>query len=454
MLVAAALLLVSFLGLMGVVLDQAFQNSAEQGVSERLLLQTYGLLAVAEETDSGVFMPEKLQEPDFNQLGTGLYGLILDGGGKELWRSASSLDLSIDLDEKPELTHFTESGVPRFGRIHTDDQTEFFFLSYKVLWQISDQNTVPYVFAVLQTMDPYLGEVQGFRNSLWGWLVGVVAALTILQALVMNWELAPLKKLAGDLKAIEDGKQDRLEADYPEELEGITRNLNLLLSSERQQREKYRTTLADLAHSLKTPLAILRGASTRLADLKPESEEDEYASVQESIDNQVARMDQIIGYQLQRAVATSPHITRKALPITPILNSILDVMGKIYESREITFDLDLVDGTFYGDERDIMELLGNIIDNACKYGRHLVKVKIEEHEHSGGLRIMVEDDGPGIVKDQRESVLKRGTRLDSRESGQGIGLAVVSEIVKRYDGSVSIEDSPLGGARIVISTMT
>lgn len=454
MLVAAALLLVSFLGLMGVVLDQAFQNSAEQGVSERLLLQTYGLLAVAEETDSGVFMPEKLQEPDFNQLGTGLYGLILDGEGNELWRSASSLDLSINLDEKPELTHFTASGVPRFGRIHTVDQTEFFYLSYKVLWQISDQDTVPYVFAVLQTMDPYLGEVQGFRNSLWGWLVGVVAALTILQALVMNWELAPLKKLAEDLKAIEDGEQDRLEADYPEELEGITRNLNLLLSSERQQREKYRTTLADLAHSLKTPLAILRGASTRLADLKPANNEDEYASVQESIDNQVARMDQIIGYQLQRAVATSPQITRKALPISPIINSILDVMGKIYESREITFDLDLVDGTFYGDERDIMELLGNIIDNACKYGRHLVKVKVEEQKPTGGLRIMVEDDGPGIVKDQRESVLKRGTRLDSRESGQGIGLAVVSEIVKRYDGSVSIEDSPLGGARIVISTMT
>lgn len=450
MLIAACLLLTTFLGLMGLVLDQAFRNSAEQGVSERLLLQIYGLLAVAEESEAAVFMPEKLQEPDFNQLGTGLYALILDSRGKELWRSASALDLSLNSNIEIKLFHQGVTGKPEFGRVYSQDKSELFFLSYRILWQVESKPAVPYVFVVLQTMDPYLGEVRGFRNSLWGWLFGVVVTLIVLQGVVISWGLSPLKDLARDLKAIEDGEQEKLEAEYPEELEGITRNLNLLLSSERRQREKYRTTLADLAHSLKTPLAILRGAASILA--KDKSATGESVQARSSIDEQVLRMDQIVSYQLERAVVRSPKLARKFVSIYPVIKKIVDAMEKIYDARHIHFQLDVSEAVFFGDERDIMELLGNVIDNACKYGAGEVKLTVNQSSETKELHITVEDNGSGIKEDLRQSVLMRGARLDSTEPGQGIGLAIVSEIVARYEGSVFIDDSALGGARVVITT--
>jgi two-component system sensor histidine kinase PhoQ len=301
LLLSASLVLLVFLGLMGGVLDQAFQRSAEQGVSERLLLHIYGLLTATDESEGSLFLPEALQEPEFNRLGTGLYGMVIDRNGKELWRSASALDLALPPPSKVRLYTNLSAGVPSFGYVTNNVGDRLFYLSYRVLWQGANEQTTPYTFAVLQTMDAYEGEIRGFRNNLWGWLVGVVVVLIAVQAVVMNWGLSPLKELARDLKQIEDGDKDFPEGDYPAEIDGVTRNLNLLLSSEREQREKYRTTLADLAHSLKTPLAILKGAASSLTYAK---KAEEIEDVRETVDEQVGRMNEIVAYQLERAVAT------------------------------------------------------------------------------------------------------------------------------------------------------
>lgn len=452
MLLVAALVLFLFLSMMGAVLDQAFRQSAADGVSERLLLHIYGLLATTEENDGVLFLPEVLQEPDFNRLGTGLYALVLDAQGRELWRSESALDLSVPPQSKVELYNATIAGEPRFGYVLNDAGNRLFFLSYRVLWQGASDTGTPYIFSVLQTRDPYLSEVRGFRNNLWGWLVGVVLVLIVVQALVMSWGLAPLRRLEADLAQIEDGKQDYLEGDYPLEIEGVTRNLNLLLSSERQQRERYRTTLADLAHSLKTPLAILQGATSSLVDRRgsagSDSEIDRLDDVRQTVDEQVTRMNEIVAYQLERAVSTSSNLIGKSIGVAPILTRLVEAMRKVYQSRNINISLEISECEFFGDERDLMELLGNVIDNACKYGGGNVLVSAS---HDGSeLLLIVEDDGVGISEPDRERVLARGARLDSREAGQGIGLAVVVEIVGRYGGKVAIEASSKGGARVVV----
>ena len=134
----------------------------------------------------------------------------------------------------------------------------------------------------MESVEGYQTELASFRNNLWGWLVLVGVALILVQALVMNWGLKPLGALAEDLEAIESGKRESLSADYPDELTGVTRNLNILISSERTQREKYRTTMADLAHSIKTPLAILKNGADQLT-AKPEAVEE----VRSIIDDQV-----------------------------------------------------------------------------------------------------------------------------------------------------------------------
>lgn len=452
MLIAATFLLIIFLGLMGFVLDQSFQRSAEEGVRERLLLQIYGLLAVAEDFEQGVSMPAKLQEPDFNQMGTGLYGLVYDEQGQELWRSQSALDLMLKPEHTEALSSFKLPGRHVFDRWLTSDGNEIFALCYRVVWQTPSQMDVPYLFVVLQTTDLYLGEVQAFRNSLWGWLIGVVIALIILQGMVINWSLAPLKGLAGDLKAIEDGQQDRLRGNYPEELEGVTSNLNMLLASERRLGERYRTTLSDLAHSLKTPLAILHGASASLTGGEKESRAVDTRQAVESIDEQVERMDEIISWQLERAVASTARLSRKNVPVREMVGKIVEAMEKIYEDRGVVFEQDIEDVHFLGDERDILELLGNVVDNACKYGHGQVRIRVAPSESDRSLCIVVEDNGPGIAEDLRESVLQRGLRLDSTEAGQGIGLAIVSEIVDRYEGHIDIASSELGGARVTLTT--
>jgi len=428
---------------MGVVLDQAFRNSAENGIAERLKIQIYGLLSVTEFDSYKLTLPEVLQEPRFNNPGSDLFALVLDDTGQEQWRSPSSIDLVID---RPDLLYQNlKAGEERFGQVISDSSTHF-YLSYKILWLGSGESATPFTFVVIQTKETYFREISSYRNNLWTWLVGVILVLIAVQAVVMKWGLAPLGELASDLKAIEDGSQGYLDGDYPDEIEGVTRNLNLLLARERAQREKYRTTMADLAHSLKTPLAILKGSSNQLEYKGASSVSD----IQETINEQVNRMDEIIGYQLERAVLESSTLIKKSIMVKPIIDKLISAMSKVYADKDIDIELNFQDCTFFGDERDLMEVLGNITDNAYKYGRKRVRVELGSAK-GVDLKIVVEDDGPGIEEINRSKILSRGSRLDSRESGQGIGLAVVVEIVNRYGGQIEIEDSILGGAKVSIT---
>jgi two-component system sensor histidine kinase PhoQ len=260
------------------------------------------------------------------------------------------------------------------------------------------------------------------------------------QAMVMNWGLRPLGELARDLGNIEAGQQDVLSGDYPKELTGVTRNLNVLISSERTQREKYRTTMADLAHSIKTPLAILKGSAARLEGSGNNQD------VRQTIDEQVDRMDEIVGYQLARAMSDASSLIKRSIAVLPVAERLVAAMNKVYP--DVNVDLRAEAATFFGDERDLMELLGNLVDNACKYGRGRVTISI-----SGGASqvvFVVEDDGPGIPQAQRDEVLRRGARLDTKAAGQGIGLAVVMEIVDRYGGEIGIDASGLGGLKVTV----
>ncbi len=160
----------------------------------------------------------------------------MDEHGKELWRSPSSVDLVLNPEETVALHTGLDLGSDRFDQISQPSGQRFFFLSYKTLWLGPGDKKTQLTFVVIQSMDGYLRQITKYRNNLWGWLVVVIVVLVTIQGLVMKWGLSPLGKLAGDLKAIEDGEQDYLDGEYPAEIAGVTRNLNLLLSSERQQR--------------------------------------------------------------------------------------------------------------------------------------------------------------------------------------------------------------------------
>jgi len=463
LLITATVVLFVFLGLTGIVLDQAFRSSAERGESEKLLVQIYGLLAAAEASTTGLYLPDQLQEPGFNQLGSGLYGIVSDATGNELWRSPSALDLELSDAQIKEISTTIKTGEQVFGMLKTAVGVDLFYFSYGILWQNNNNSTASYVFTSLETTRSVDAEINSFRKNLWIWLGGAVLVLIIVQAFVMSWGLSPLRRLAEDLKLIESGESDYLKGKYPAEIDGVTRNLNLLLTNERTQRERYKTTLADLAHSLKTPLAILKASAgtldSKTSDLQETnqdamdaggSRDDKLMEIMRTIDIQVDRMDQLVSYQLQRSVVASPDLIRKSFAVEPLIKNLINAMKKVYEERDLNVSLSIEDCNFFGDERDLMEIMGNLVDNACKYGNGRLEIQARNSDDGEQFLFRVDDDGPGIPQQIRDKVLQRGMRADTSEAGQGIGLAVVADIVDSYDGEIGILDSPLGGAQIQV----
>src|SRR5690606_12509094 len=251
-----------------------------------------------------------------------------------------------------------------------------------------------------------------------------------------------------DLKRMENGDSEELTEHYPRELRAVTDNLNMLIKAERKQQQRYRETLGDLAHSLKTPLAVITGIMETLAGSKSDADE---ASTREQIHNaqeQLDRMNQIIGYQLQRAVKTSGTSTlARKVGVADIAEKISRALDKVYAGKGMRTRCVIAPTIqFMGDERDLMEVLGNVIDNAYKYGKSELSVTARVAlEPRRSLSIVVEDDGPGISTPDAEYVLQRGTRLDTLAPGQGIGLAVVTDIVGSYGGQIEVGVSSLGG---------
>ncbi|PCI74650.1 MAG: two-component sensor histidine kinase [SAR86 cluster bacterium] len=439
--ISFSILLFVFLGLTGVVLDRAFRNSIEAGASERLQVQIYLLLAAAEFSDGEFYFLEDLREPGFNQLNSGLYGFISRPSLGELWRSDSAGVFS--LADPQVLLQSVQVGETQFSKTMNADSEEYFVLSYGVLWEngISEYN-----FTVMENAAAYYSEISNFRTSLWSWLGGVALLLLLLQFFLMRWGLSPLHRMARDLKRIETGERNQLSENYPQELQGVTNNLNVLIETERKQQERYRTTLGDLAHSLKTPLAVIAGIMQTLSR-KQEDSSEQLGAVEE----QLGRMNQIVSYQLQRAVQSnhSSALARQVL-VKPVVEKVLDALAKVYRDKSVSVATQLdAEALFHGDERDLLEVLGNVLDNAFKYGRGEVRISIDsETDEFQGLEIAIEDNGYGISEEKQEFVLQRGARADTLVQGQGIGLAVVTDIVSSYDGTIGVGSSDLGGAKI------
>jgi two-component system sensor histidine kinase PhoQ len=279
----------------------------------------------------------------------------------------------------------------------------------------------------------------------------VAVLLLVLQVLLLRWGLSPLRRLAQDLKQIEAGASEQLKGSYPRELRPVTENLNLLIKTERKQQARYRETLGDLAHSLKTPLAVIAGVMQGLAAARTSTQATVSAEQQRTVEEQLERMNQIVGYQLQRAVkSTGSTALARRVNVHETAARILRALEKVYaqQPREIVCDIDSAI-VFLGDERDLMEMLGNLLDNAFKYGRHWLSISARAMQSPvRQLSIVVEDDGPGIPAGQQEFVLQRGARLDTLAQGQGIGLAVVTDIVRSYGGQIDVGSGSRGGARI------
>jgi two-component system, OmpR family, sensor histidine kinase PhoQ len=433
---AASLVLTAFLGLAGYALDRAFRVSAETAVRERLQAHIYGLLAAADLDRQGdLSLPDSLPEERFQRPGSGLYAQVTQTDGDVMWRSPSQLGHAF-----PVLPHLTP-GNWSFTRLPKPPAHELFVLSFGSAWEVNERS-LDLTFTVIEEPQAYAAQVAQFRRSLGTWFGALALGLLVAQGLVLRWGLNPLRRVERDLAAVEAGARETLSGNYPRELRGLTENLNALLKTERGRLARYRDALADLAHSLKTPLAVLRGARHG----------DDRQDLERLVQEQTERMTQIVDYQLQRAATSGRTTLLMPVAITPLLQRILTSLAKVYAERRLDLHLDAgATLQFRADAADLMELCGNLLDNACKWARTRVVVRAQLVDADGGqaLELIIEDDGPGIAPEQRAAVLGRGVRIDSSVPGQGIGLAVARDIVSAYGGKIEIDASPeLGGARV------
>jgi two-component system sensor histidine kinase PhoQ len=264
---------------------------------------------------------------------------------------------------------------------------------------------------------------------------------------VLRWSLAPLRKVTTDLATVERGSQDHLGNAYPVELAGLTTSLNNFIDAERDRLTRYRNTLSDLAHSLKTPLAVMR------SQLESGSEGED---LRWTVLEQVGRMDEIVAYQLSRA-ATSGHQTfATPLPLEPFAEEVVRSLEKVYANKGILCEFDIdANARFHGDQGDLLELLGNLLENAFKWGNR--RVLLSAHvipvgtARRSGMELVVEDDGPGVDDGNVDRLLQRGVRGDERVQGHGIGLAIVQDILRAYQGELHVSRSEaLGGAKFAV----
>lgn len=431
LLATEGLVLAAFFTLVAVVLEQSFRESAEQALKERLQVQIYSLLSTAELKNSGqLILPPNLPEPRFVNPGSGLYAFIQQPNKNLVWRSPSSIGL--DVPAPPE----------KLGAGNTyflADNPRRYFLHYDILWKNVAGVEKEYIFTVAEDSEFVSQQVDRFKKTLRFWLLIIGIVLIFLQFALLRWCLKPLRIIVNDLNAIENGEKTLLDSEYSSELQGLAGNLNAFITHERAHLERYRNTLADLAHSLKTPLAILRGYT------------ETFSANKEAVQEQITVMNKIVEYQLQRAAAKGGHKSIKGIDLSAFLSKISASLNKVYIDKAISFDLCVPEQCqIYFEEGDLYEIVGNLLDNACKWCRRTVKISVMQNPRKDrrnyALLLQIDDDGPGIPDGKLNEILKRGVRADENIHGHGIGMTVVYDLVGMLGGKLEgNKSSELGG---------
>ena len=434
LMLAAALLALLFMLALLPALQKAFSLALQESIEQRLASDVTTLISAARIENGQLQMPALLPDERYNLPYTGLLGYIFDRQGTLVWQSRATRNRNINYHPR------YDGRGNEFARIHQDDGEEFFV--YDVEVKLLGGKSAAFSIVALQPLREYQDTLNGLREKLYFGFGAALLALLVLLWAGLTWGLRSLRRLSSELDEVESGARDDLSREHPRELLRLTGSLNRLLHSEREQRQRYRDSLDDLAHSLKTPLAVLQGVGESL-----EHGDREQARVLQS---QIERMSQQIDYQLQRASLRKSGLVRHQVELKPLLDSLCSTLAKVYRDKQVLVSLEVADQARVPMEQGaLLELLGNLLENA--YRLCLGQVRVRLHEVPGQLALWIEDDGPGVPLDQRERILERGERLDRQHPGQGIGLAVVKDIIDSYDAELSLGDSELGGAAFRIA---
>jgi two-component system sensor histidine kinase PhoQ len=417
-------------------LDVAFRRSTDEARRDLLEVLVLGLIALAEPDSSGeLTLPTDAIDPQLEVANSGVYGALYADDGRAAWQSLSLIgrDFPIDSLAVAGERRFEFLDVPGFPRLEA--------LLMGITWEFADGRTADYTFAIALSLDPYDERQAAFRRNLIGWFLGITLTMLVVVSGLLTFVLLPLRRLERQVREVEAGERVKLTGRYPSELIGLADNLNTLIDTERRRLARYRNTLDDLAHSLKTPLAAMR---TLLSEQRAAAED----PAADALNRELERMDQRVSYQLRHARATgATGFGTEPVVVAPIVEDLKQTLDKVYRDKAVTCTVDVTPGAvFRGDPGDLTEILGNLMDNGYKYCKARVRVTAASNRER--LVITVGDDGRGITPDEATKLFQRGKRFDESVPGQGIGLAVVRETVELYRGTLDVGRSELGGAEL------
>ena len=410
-----------------IAIDQAFYRQLLSSAEQKMEVHLYAILSELQVSEDKVELENNSLAPDFYRPGSGLSAYVTHEQNL-VWQSDSSLNqhFSPPVDSLPPGEHL-------FRQI-SQQEGLYWIMSISLLFDAEDY-TRPLTVHVVQSHERLIAPQIAFRATLVHWFAGISFMLLLLMLLAYYWTTKPIRRLDNEIRRVENGSQEQLVGVYPSELSIIKEDLNLLLANQNRQKQRYRHHLSDLAHALKTPVAVLQTSSL---------------SQQPELKEQLDRITAMIEHQLKRAASSGQDVWKKQIFIKPLLEKLVSALTKIYRDKKLSISINCSDtSVFRGDETDLMEILGNLLDNACKACHQQVAVTITEDQQAS-ISVCIEDDGPGIPLNKRETLFVRGTRLDTYQEGHGVGLSIVSELVQSYDGVIHIDDSSLGGARFMI----
>jgi signal transduction histidine kinase len=433
--------LVVILAVTGVILSSVYRDATERAFDRRLNLYLRTLIAE-------VATPDEPPDRQFQSLGEPLFELPLSGWYWQITRTdteKAETRASRSLWDK-KLPRLEEQGVEltaagiRIGYVDGPEGQSLRVVERPVdlgadgKYLVSVAGDASEIFDETRSFDIYLG---GTFTAL-----GIVLLLTTI--FQVRFGLAPLKRISEAIADIRSGRAERLEGEFPVEIAPLARETNALIDANREIVERARTHVGNLAHAIKTPLSVIVNEAAA-------HRSDSFAS---KVLEQADVMRDQVAHHLERArIAARVTVVGTVTEVAPAIEALRRTMEKIHRDRGITIEVrEDVRARFRGERQDIEEMVGNLVDNACKWAASqvFIEVLVEQANEPGGsptLRIIVDDDGRGLSEAERVQVARRGQRLDESKPGSGLGLSIVTDLAALYGGSLSLGSAPTGGLR-------
>ncbi len=434
LLISTAVVLSIFFVLIAVSVSYSVQQRAEAALVDRLQGLIYGVLAATDVTADKQLLvsPDELPDPRLIQSTSGLFVEMVNPQGEPLWQSQSSTSFMPPVAKTP-------VGEWAFEQIESDAGKRVHRLQLATVWEYQQGQDFPFTIQAVAPAESINVQLRQFDRSLWISLFASGIALLLMQLWILSKSLKPLNTIGEELAQIEQGERDQLSSKVPMELAPLASSINTLLTSERNRHKQYRNLLDDLAHSLKTPLSVLKnlGNPTHSTD----------NSLLITVDEQTTQMQSTLQRYLQRATQSTPQKLAAAISPLPVIERLASSLQKIYANK-VSIDINKErDFKVRIADADLYEIVGNVLDNACKYGATAVTVQLQADDKT----LVIDDNGPGFPQQLITHLTERGVRADSQIEGMGLGLAASTELMESYGGSLTLgAPDDASGARVVL----